>query len=96
MGKVHWKSGARMVPSILPAYCACASASEPSLDISQYAHTAWIGQSGFYLGNINAMAQAPDTRLQPVAEFELARFDGLFTVPRRPHTGKHFRRGCEL
>ena len=96
MGKVRRQVRARMALGILLACCACASASEPSLDISQYAHTAWIGQSGFYLGNIYAMAQAPDARLRPGAEFELARFNGLFSIPRRPHTGKHFLRGCEL
>jgi hypothetical protein len=41
------------------AWCACAEALNPSLDISQYGHTAWTVRDGFALGNIYGMAQAP-------------------------------------
>ena len=32
----------------------------PSLEVSQYGHTAWTIQDGFSLGNIYAIAQTPD------------------------------------
>lgn len=47
----------------------------------------------FCLGN---MAQALDGRFWSGAEFELARFDDVYSVPRRPCAGKHFLRRCEL
>ena len=37
-----------------------ALALDPSLDVSQYAHTAWTVRDGFSLGNIYGMAQTPD------------------------------------
>ena len=33
--------------AILLAYCACAFALDPALDVSQYAHTAWRMRDGF-------------------------------------------------
>src|SRR5271166_1733745 len=36
--------------AILLECCACAFALDPSLDISQYAHTAWTGRNGFLNG----------------------------------------------
>ena len=35
---------------------------EPSLDISQYAHTPWKVRDGFTTGSINSLAQTPDAR----------------------------------
>ena len=40
--------------------CPCALALDPSLDITQYAHTAWTVRDGFSLGNIYAITQTPD------------------------------------
>ena len=37
-----------------------ALALDPSLYVNQYAHTAWTARDGYSLGNIYAMAQAPD------------------------------------
>ena len=61
---------------------------DPSLDISQYAHTAWTVRDGFSLGNIYAMAQTPDGYLWLGTEFGLFRFDGVRSVPWRPPTGE--------
>jgi len=61
---------------------------DPSLDISQYAHTAWTGRDGFSLGNIYAMAQTPDGYLWLGGEFGLVRFDGVRSVPWRPPAGQ--------
>jgi hypothetical protein len=42
---------------------------EPSLDVSQYGHTAWTARNGFSLGAIFAMAQTPDGYLWLGSEF---------------------------
>src|SRR5271157_2425987 len=65
-----------------------AFALDPSLDISQYAHTAWTVRDGFSLGNIYAMAQTPDGYLWLGTEFGLFRFDGVRSIPWPPPTGQ--------
>ena len=69
------------------AWCACAEALNPSLDISQYAHTAWTVRDGFSLGNVYAMAQGPDGYLWFGTEFGLFRFDGLHSIAWHPPVG---------
>src|SRR5271157_17642 len=66
-----------------------AFALDPSLDISQYAHTAWTVRDGFSLGNIYAMAQTPDGYLWLGTEFGLFRFDGVRSIPWQPPAGQH-------
>src|SRR5208337_3100078 len=66
---------------ILLACCACASALDPSLDISQYAHTAWKIRDGLFKGRTFSMAQTPDGYLWLGTEFGLLRFDGVRTFP---------------
>src|SRR6201993_2344786 len=78
---------AGMLASILLACCACAFASAPSLDISQYAHTAWRVRDGFFKSGINAIAQTPDGYLWLGTEFGLLRFDGVKAVPWQPLAG---------
>jgi signal transduction histidine kinase/ligand-binding sensor domain-containing protein len=57
-----------------------------SLDISQYAHTAWRSAEGFPVkGVITGIAQTPDGYLWIATEFgTLLRFDGVRTVPLKP------------
>ena len=74
---------------ILLVCCTCASALDPSLDISQYAHTAWTIQDGSFKGNIYAMAQTPDGYLWLGTEFGLLRFDGIHTSPWQPPASQH-------
>src|SRR5215472_10767236 len=57
---------------------------DPSLDISQYAHTAWKVRDGFTKGAIYAIAQTPDGYLWLGTEFGLFRFDGVRTVSWQP------------
>ena len=52
-----------MALGIVLACCAWASALDPSLDISQYAHTAWKVRDGFARGQISSIAQTPDVCL---------------------------------
>ena len=66
-----------------------ALALDPSLEVSQYGHTAWTARDGFSLGNIYAMAQTPDGYLWLGGEFGLFRFDGDRSIPWQPPAGQH-------
>ena len=61
---------------------------DPSLAVSQYAHTAWTVRDGFSLGNVYAMAQTPDGYLWLGTEFGLFRFDGVRFLPWQPPAGQ--------
>src|SRR5215475_2299783 len=61
-----------------------AFALDPSLDVSQYAHTAWRIRDGFTRGEIHAIAQTPDGYLWLGTDFGLVRFDGVRAVPWQP------------
>jgi signal transduction histidine kinase/ligand-binding sensor domain-containing protein len=65
---------------ILLVFCPCAFALNPSLDISQYAHTAWKVGEALPSGAIRAIAQTPDGYLWLGTEFGLLRFDGVRAV----------------
>jgi PAS domain S-box-containing protein len=79
--------------AILLACCGCAFPLDPSLDISQYAHTAWTIRDGFSKGIIYAIAQTPDGYLWLGTEFGLLRFDGVRAVPWQPPMGEHLPSG---
>ena len=68
--------------------CPLVLALDPSLEVSQYAHTAWTVRDGFSLGNIYAMAQTPDGYLWLGSEFGLFRFDGVRAVQWQPPAGQ--------
>jgi signal transduction histidine kinase/ligand-binding sensor domain-containing protein len=74
--------------AILFACCNCVFALDPSLDISQYAHTAWKIPDGFTRGAIYSIAQTPDGYLWLGTEFGLVRFDGVRAVPWQPPAGE--------
>ena len=74
--------------AILLACCPYASALDPSLDVSQYAHTAWKTREGFATGIIHQIAQTPDGYLWLASESGLLRFDGVRTVPWQPGPGE--------
>jgi signal transduction histidine kinase/ligand-binding sensor domain-containing protein len=57
--------------------CPSALALDPSLDVSQYAHTAWYVRDGFTQGFIRAIAQTPDGYIWLGTGFGLFRFDGV-------------------
>src|SRR5271165_3328738 len=62
---------------------------DPSLEVSQYAHTTWSVRDGFSLGAIFAMAQTPDGYLWLGSENGLFRFDGVRSIPLQPPAGQH-------
>jgi signal transduction histidine kinase/ligand-binding sensor domain-containing protein len=61
----------------------------PSLHISQYAHTAWRIQDGVFSGAPNAITQTTDGYLWIGTETGLLRFDGVRFVPWTPPDGTH-------
>jgi ligand-binding sensor domain-containing protein len=71
------------------AVCRCIFALDPSLDVSQYAHTSWKTREGFTKGTIWVIAQTPDGYLWLGTEFGLVRFDGVRTVPLQPPPDQH-------
>ncbi|HXO32554.1 MAG TPA: ATP-binding protein [Candidatus Acidoferrales bacterium] len=73
-----------LVPVILLLAWGCAFALDPSLDVSQYAHTAWKIRDGFTRGTIVLIAQTPDGYLWLGTESGLFRFDGVRAVPWPP------------
>src|ERR1700751_4429173 len=65
-----------------------AFALDPSLDISQYAHTPWKTGEGFSKGIIFSIAQTPDGYLWLGTEYGLLRFDGVRSVAWQPPAGE--------
>lgn len=66
-----------VVALCLPLLCPSALALDPSLDLSQYAHTAWWVREGFTQGFMRAIAQTPDGYMWLGSSFGLYRFDGV-------------------
>jgi signal transduction histidine kinase/ligand-binding sensor domain-containing protein len=84
MDRHHRQRRVVLALAILLACCACAFALDPSLDVSQYAHTAWKIRDGFSKGAIDPIAQTPDGYLWLGTHFGLLRFDGVRAVPWKP------------
>src|ERR1700751_2937289 len=66
----------------------CAFPLDQSLDVSQYAHTAWKIREGFATGTIHEIAQTPEGYLWLATESGLLRFDGDRMVPWQPPSGE--------
>jgi ligand-binding sensor domain-containing protein len=58
-----------------------AFALDPSLDVSQYAHTSWKTREGFPKAAIYSIAQTPDGYLWLGTEVGVFRFDGVRSIP---------------
>ena len=80
---VHGKLAVSMLAGMLIA-ATSAFALNPTLDVSQYAHTAWKIRDGFAKGSIIAIAQTPDGYLWLGTAFGLYRFDGVRNVLWQP------------
>ena len=72
-----------MLRSVSPAL-----ALDPSLRISQYAHTAWTVRDGDFKDPISSIAQTPDGYLWLGTQFGLLRFDGVRHVLWQPPGGQ--------
>jgi signal transduction histidine kinase/ligand-binding sensor domain-containing protein len=90
MSALWKKRGAHSIVrlAVMLGYCTCAFALDHSLDINQYAHTAWRVRDGFAKGFIYAIAQTPDGYLWLGTEFGLLRFDGVRAVAWTPPNGQ--------
>ena len=75
-----------VLASLLAA--ASAEALDPSRRISQYGHTAWRMQDGYFTGAPNAIAQTADGYLWIGTQSGLVRFDGVRFMPWTPPPGK--------
>ena len=62
---------------------------DPSRHISQYAHSAWRIQDGFFSGGVNAISQTTDGYMWIGTEAGLLRFDGVRFVPWTSPDGTH-------
>jgi ligand-binding sensor domain-containing protein len=69
---------------LLLVCCPWASALNPALDVSQYAHTSWKFRDGFAKREIYAMAQTSDGYLWLGTGSGLFRFDGVRAVAWQP------------
>src|SRR5499425_3102893 len=87
--KRAWRQTATVIAlGILLGGCPCLFALDPTLDVSQYAHTAWKVRDGFTKGSIYSIAQTPDGYLWLGTEYGLLRFDGIRNVPWQPPQGQ--------
>jgi signal transduction histidine kinase/ligand-binding sensor domain-containing protein len=83
------KAGVKIAAFVVSALsllllCPSALALDPSLDVSQYAHTAWQVREGFTQGYIRSIAQTPDGYIWLGTGFGLFRFDGVRAEHWRP------------
>jgi len=58
--------------ALLLACCGCAFALDPSLEVNQYAHTAWTVREGFFKSGVYPIAQTPDGYLWLGTQFGFA------------------------
>ena len=89
MLRAHAPTRAVVALGIILACCSTVFALNPSLNINQYAHTAWTVREGFFKGAVNAISQTPDGYLWLGTEFGLLRFDGARSVPWSAPAGEH-------
>jgi hypothetical protein len=75
---------AMLLAAVALARCSSARSVDPSLDISQYAHTSSKVRDGFTQGLITRVAQGPNGYLWLGTEFGLVRFDGVRAVAWQP------------
>ncbi len=73
---------------LLLSCCPLAFPLDPSLDVSQYAHTSWKVRDGFAKGEITSIAQTQDGYLWLGTAFGLLRFDGVRNLNWQPPPGQ--------
>src|SRR6185295_5531842 len=93
MARPQWLRTGAAALLLMATLCARPSARTPSLDVSQYGHTAWTAREGFVNAGIGALAQSADGYLWLATADNLARFDGVRAVPWQPPGGESLMRG---
>jgi signal transduction histidine kinase/ligand-binding sensor domain-containing protein len=88
IARAHRYGRAILALGFLVASCPCAFALDPSLDVSQYAHTAWKIRDGIFKHTVQVIAQTPNGYLWLGTGFGLLRFDGVRSVPWQPPKGE--------
>jgi ligand-binding sensor domain-containing protein len=81
--------GKLLLSILLACTASSAWAVDPGKKISQYGHTAWRLQDGYFTGAIFAITQTTDGYLWIGTQNGLWRFDGVRFVPWVPPAGKH-------
>src|SRR5271170_7263702 len=81
--------GGTIALGLLLLFCRQVSGLDPSLAISQYAHTVWTVKDGNFKGVIYTITQGPEGFLWLGTEFGILRFDGVQFAPWQPPTGQH-------
>jgi signal transduction histidine kinase/ligand-binding sensor domain-containing protein len=76
-----------LVSSVLPNFLPSARAVTSSLDVSQYIHSQWTPEGGFFRGNLREITQTTDGYLWIATGFGLLRFDGVRFVDWHPPNG---------
>ena len=88
-GRTHRRRRLVVTVCVLLVYCYSAFASDPSLDLSQYGHTAWKVRDGVIKTKVLAISQTPDGYLWLGTDSGLFRFDGVAAIPWQPPAGAH-------
>jgi signal transduction histidine kinase/ligand-binding sensor domain-containing protein len=84
-------NGSRLVPFwLLILFAAHAWAVDPNSRITQYAHSAWRTQDGFFSGSARAITQTTDGHLWIATQRELFQFDGAHFTKWTPPAGSQF------
>lgn len=78
-----------ILAGMLLACCPLAFALNPTLDLSQYAHTSWKTRGGFPKGSVLASAQSPDGYLWLGTDQGLFRYDGVESTQWHPPLGQN-------
>jgi ligand-binding sensor domain-containing protein/signal transduction histidine kinase len=89
----HVIARSAVIACLILACFSGALALDPSLDVSQYAHTAWKIRDGFTRGRITAIVQTVDGYIWLGTEFGLLRFDGVRNVLWQPPGGQQLPSG---
>ncbi len=79
--------GAMSILLLCTLLCTGASALNPSLELNQYAHTAWPAREQF-IGATQSIVQTSDGYLWLGTEFGIVRFDGIRFSPWTPPAGE--------
>jgi ligand-binding sensor domain-containing protein len=88
VGRTDMRRSSLIAAGMLVVCCSRAFALNPTLDVSQYAHTAWTVRDGFGKDFFLSIAQTPDGYLWLGTDSGLLRFGGVRAVSWQPPAGQ--------